>query len=71
MQRFNKTRGFKLTEIKTTKKDFEELTETIICGDRVGIILYSDNPFGFLIEDEMVAKSYGEFFEMLWKTAII
>ena len=64
-----KLNRFKLTEIKTTKKDFEELTETIICGNRIAIIIYLDKPFGFLIEDEMVAISYTNFFEMLWKTA--
>jgi len=58
---------FKLTDVKTTKKDFEELTETIICGKRVAIIIYLDEPFGFLIEEPLAAKSYKRFFELLWK----
>jgi len=56
-----------LTKVKTTRKDFEEVTETIICGDRVAIIIYLDKPFGFLIEEPLAAKSYRKFFELLWK----
>lgn len=58
---------FKLTTVRTTKKEFEELTETIICGNRVAIIIYLDKPFGFLIEEELAAKSYRKFFALLWK----
>ncbi len=60
---------YKLTEVRTTEKDFEELTETIICGSRVAIIIYLDKPFGFLIEENLASKSYKKFFEILWKTA--
>jgi len=56
----------KLTEIQTTKRDFEELTETIICGKRVGIIIYLDKPYGFLIEEQLTAQSYKKFFQLLW-----
>jgi len=55
--------------VKITEKDFEESTETIICGRRVGIIIYLDKPFGFLIDEELVAQSYTKFFEILWKSA--
>jgi len=60
-----------LTQVRFTEKDFEELTETIICGNRVGIIIWLDNPFGFLIEDGLAARSYRKFFEILWKTIIL
>lgn len=56
----------KLTEVRYTKKEFQQLTETIICGNKVGILVYSDNPYGFLIEDQTVADSYREFFNILW-----
>ena len=58
---------FKFTTVRITKKEFEELTETIICGNRVAIIIYLDKPFGFLIEEELAAKSYRKFFALLWK----
>ncbi len=56
---------FKLTTVKTTKRNFEELTETIICGKRVAIIMYLDKPFGFLIEEQIAANSYKRFFELV------
>lgn len=60
---------YSLTEVRTTEKDFEELTETVICGNKVGIIIYLDKPYGFLIE-ELAARSYKKFFEILWKLTI-
>src|SRR3989344_2998672 len=60
---------YRLTEVRTTEKDFEELTETIICGKRIAIIIYLDKPFGFLIEENLASESYKKFFEILWKTA--
>lgn len=58
-----------MTKLHYTSKTFEELTETIICGDRVGILIFSDNPYGFLIKDEQVAISYKHFFGILWKNS--
>ncbi len=57
------------TTVKYTSQEFEELTETIICGERVAIIIYLDKPVGFLIEEKNVASSYKNFFEILWKSA--
>jgi len=59
----------KLTSIKYTQEKFEELTETIICGNMVGIIIWLEKPYGFLIEEKSAAKSYVHFFEVLWKSA--
>ena len=58
---------FKLTIVKTTKRNFEELTETIICGHRVAIIVYLDKPFGFLIEEPTASSSYRKFFNLIWE----
>jgi len=65
----NRLKKFNLTNVKFTNKDFEELTETIICGNKTGIIVWADKPFGFLIEEELVTKSYKKFFDILWKIA--
>ncbi len=59
----------KLTSVRYTREKFEELTETIICGNRVGIIIWLEKPYGFLIDEKSVAKSYVQFFEVLWKSA--
>jgi HTH-type transcriptional regulator, sugar sensing transcriptional regulator len=57
---------YSLTEVKVTVRDFEEKTDTVVCGDRVSITIFSSNPFTFLIEDESVARSYRRFFDLLW-----
>src|SRR3989344_1610243 len=59
----------KLTKVKYTKKGFEEFTETVICGDKVGIIIYLDTPIGFLIKEKLAAKSYKKFWDILWESA--
>lgn len=57
----------KFTELRYFEKEFEPSTETNIQGDRVGIIVWCEEPFLFLIVDKEVAKSYREYFERMWK----
>jgi sugar-specific transcriptional regulator TrmB len=58
------------TTVRTTSKEFEELVETIIVKDKVGIIIYLNDPIGILIEEELAAKSYRNFFEIIWESCI-
>ena len=62
----NELKKNKLTEVKYTKKEFEQLTETIIYGNKVAILVYTEKPYGFLIEDQLVSESYKKFFSILW-----
>ena len=55
------------TQIKFTRKELEPLQETIICGRKIAIIIYTEKPYGFLIEDSIVSNSYKKFFEILWQ----
>lgn len=57
------------TYIRLTDRTFEELVETFICGDKVAIVIYLDNPYGFLIEEQAASKAYSKFFEIIWKSA--
>ena len=57
---------FTLTKVRTTEKNFEELTETVICGNKVAIIFWTDNPFGILIKEPLAANSYKKFFDLIW-----
>lgn len=57
----------KYTGVKYFEKEFEPLTETNIQGNKVGIIVWSEEPFVFLIMDKEVAESYKEYFERMWK----
>jgi len=57
----------KYTEIRYFKQDFEPMTETHIQGDKVGILVWSEEPILFFIKDKHVADSYLKFFESMWK----
>jgi len=59
----------KLTNIKFLSRKFEQLQETVIVGDSVGIVIFTENPYGILIKDKLVADGYRKQFEVLWKTA--
>ncbi len=66
-ERATQLNKLQLTEVRTTSKNFEELAETVISGNKVAIIIYSDAPYGFLIEEKIAVKSYSKFFELIWK----
>ena len=58
------------SKIRFTKKGFEPLTETIIRNDKIGIIFWIvEKPMGILIHNRIAAKSYDQFFNLLWKQA--
>ena len=59
----------KTVQVRYFKKDFEPLTETNIQGNRVAIIVWTEEPLLFLIEDRFVAENYQIFFEDMWKQA--
>jgi len=60
----------RLTEVRYTKTETEPLQETVISGDKVAIVIYTDKPYGILIEDAIAGKSYKGYFEMLWKNSV-
>lgn len=45
------------------------LSSTNVYGDKVAIILWSDNPLGILIKQKEIADSYRNYFKMLWDVA--
>jgi len=57
------------SQVKFLSRDFEQFQETVIVGDKVAINVFSKNPYGFLIEDKVVAEGYRKHFEILWKQA--
>ena len=56
-------------ESRFTKKGFEPLTETFIVGDKVGIIIWTEEPLGILIQNKTAAESYKVFWEQNWNLA--
>lgn len=71
LKNFGKTLKNKYTKIRVFDKDFEPLTQTDVHDDKVAIIVWSQIPILFLIEDKEVAKSYKRYFENMWKQAKI
>ncbi len=55
-------------QYKFTKMGFEPLTETIIRNDKIGIILWTENPIGILIHNKIAAQSYDKFWEIMWNS---
>ena len=59
----------KYTTIKYFDKDFEPLTEVHIQKDIVAMIVWTKEPFIFKINSKIVAESYKEYFNRMWKLA--
>ena len=59
----------KFTKIRYFDGNLEPLTETHIQKDKVAIIVWTEEPILFLIEDKFVAESYLRFFEEMWRNA--
>jgi len=50
-------------------ENIDPLTETSIFGETTAIIVWSEPPIATIIKNKDVAKSYKEFFEILWTKA--
>jgi sugar-specific transcriptional regulator TrmB len=59
----------RFTKIKFLPKEHSQLQETILIGGYVGIAIFTENPYGVLIKDRVVAEGYKKQFEILWKVA--
>ena len=59
-----------ITKIKFLPKEYAQLQETIIIGNYVGIAIFTENPYGILIKDKVVADGYRKQFEILWNKAV-
>ena len=59
----------KLTEVKILPKEYMTPTHINVVGEKVGMILWSEQPLGILIENREIADSFRTYFELLWKLA--
>ncbi len=69
LKEYGKTLNSKFTEIRYFNQVFEPLTETHIQDNNVAIMVWTEEPFLFLIKSKEVADSYRDFFEDMWKQA--
>ncbi|OGY55677.1 MAG: hypothetical protein A2912_06205 [Candidatus Buchananbacteria bacterium RIFCSPLOWO2_01_FULL_40_23b] len=58
-----------LTKVRFLPKKFDSITETIIYGNKVAIIVWTQKPIATLIKDKHLAASYKQYFDLLWKQA--
>jgi len=58
-----------LSEIKYLPEQFNSPTATNIYGNKVAIILWTEEPLAILINQKEIADSYRNYFEIMWKIA--
>ena len=69
IKRVKEIKKLKLTQIKILPKEYMTPTHISIVGEKVGIILWSENPLGILIENKEIAESFKNYFKLLWNLA--
>lgn len=62
---------FAFSEIRFNNYLEETPATTWIYGNKIAIIVWSEQPIATLIESDNVAKSYRQFFNILWKNSKI
>jgi hypothetical protein len=56
-------------EAKHLAKKFDHLTTTLVCGDSVINIIFSDPIAVIEVKNRKIAESYHLHFDLLWKSA--
>jgi hypothetical protein len=69
LDRAEEVKKLKMTEVRILPKEYMTPTHISIVGDKVGIILWSEQPLGILIESKEIADSFRNYFALLWKIA--
>ena len=57
------------TKAKYLPQEYDSPVTTRICGNEVSITHYSENPITIIIRNKQMAKSYKNYFKILWKKA--
>ena len=66
LKKWAESNKYPKAKYKFTNQGFEPLTETIIRNDKIGIILWTENPIGILIHNKIAAQSYDKFWKIMW-----
>jgi sugar-specific transcriptional regulator TrmB len=62
-------KGSKDTKYKYMEGIEKSPVVTNICGDKIAIIIWTEEPEGILIENSEAAKAYKSYFNFMWKRA--
>ena len=57
------------SEIKKLPKELDQLMEIVTYKDKVLIVLWTESPIAFLIQNKEANHSFNKYFETFWKTA--
>jgi sugar-specific transcriptional regulator TrmB len=63
-------RSLPYTDAAYLPKEYDSPAATTIYGDKVAFYIWTEPPVGIVIESERMAKSYRNYFELLWKLAV-
>ncbi|MBS3152633.1 hypothetical protein J4230_04445 [Candidatus Woesearchaeota archaeon] len=69
VRREKRERELKLSIIKYLPEAYITPSTTYLYGDKIAVIVWSDEPMAFLIRSKQVADSYKAFFSLLWNIA--
>jgi len=69
LRHWKKLIPYKEVKIKFLDTKFEPLTETTIYGTKVALTVWTEKPVITIINNEHVAQSYKQIFDILWKIA--
>jgi len=67
LRKWSKLISKEIAELRFFDNQFEPLTETTIYGSKVAFVVWTDKPVITIIDNEHVANSYRQVFNMLWK----
>jgi hypothetical protein len=60
-----------LTEHRYMPNLAESPAVTNVYGDKIAIVIWTDEPEGIIIENAAAAKAYRSYFDVMWKNAKI
>lgn len=58
-----------LADIRYVPKEFSSFAATNVYGDKVSIVLWTEEPIAILIKNKEIAKGYRNYFELVWNIA--
>jgi HTH-type transcriptional regulator, sugar sensing transcriptional regulator len=69
LRHWKKIIRYKEIDVRFFDTKFEPLTETTIYGDKVAFVVWTDKPVVTIINNQHVADSYRQVFDILWKSS--
>ncbi|MBU1201481.1 MAG: helix-turn-helix domain-containing protein [Nanoarchaeota archaeon] len=68
-ERLRETKSIRHAKTKFLKKEYDSPVSTIIYGDKVATIIWTDEPVGFVIKGKEASSSFRNYFEIMWEIA--